>query len=1049
MKHLQRFCCLALAGLVLGCGFIKVKPLPSLLAEDDGVQAAKIDPRVVYRFFDEMYTPGGFDYVYPDESRVYIPEESGKNGEVSLQFDLVAADFSGGSVCLYNLLYDLTPYYASGALEFWIKGKNGGEIAWTALIDEENTDGKKTAVRLLVNNYGKITKEWTHISVPLQDFGTRGVYWDAKKSVEVPAPFDWDKVAEFRIEIKKGDNAEFRVWVDDIFILRDVVDAPADGGEDQKYWDEREDVIPGPPLAQGPEVKVLHTLFGNDLPAGAFIYAYGGKTTSKVQPTDDKNNAGVFAMYQDNSDYSGVSIALGQGKNVDLTKLRKTRAGLAFWAKAGEGVSKVYVGITDDESDGAKVQTKVALADFGKLGAEWQYFMVPLKRFGEDGLFWDENKKAEVLGKVKWDKINEFRFSTNRFENQLPDGVPVDIYVDELVIIEEIPGYVDPDEYWTEFKSNKPEVLLHDFETATDRRWEISKGEKSEISFAFVSPPGGDKAHGKKSLRVEYNLGDYCDCMYQYDSLGSPVKQRDWSKHWGLRFSFYSEKPYQAVTIQINDSGDEIYVTNVGGQKGWSEVLVPFKKFTKFPYYQPPGAVENGVFDLASVRGIDFKPSGEGSIGDFTIDNVKLTNLRELEKPEVAEQVAVTVTGDFGKTVTGKINDGIFGINVALWDGDMLKPKTAEYVKPVKHGVLRYPGGLRADEDHWKEVVDHKDWMVDTDEYLEFCKKTGNEAMITVNYGRGTPEEAAAWVKYVNVDNDYNVRYWEIGNELYGDWHPQHCTADEYGKRAAEYIRQMKAVDPDILVTVVWVLKGSWNKTVLEHTKDLADGIIVHHYPQHGGEENDFALLAAPQSLDDILPSVKNEIKESGTPGKKYEIWLTEWNSVDFDPTPQIFTIVNGLFVADYLGMLAKHNIEQASYWDVHNAITPQGGDYGYLSRTGAPDGDNVPRVSYWAFRLASEALRGRMVEAKSSDENVTAYLCEQEDGAKSMMLINKLPHTRAAFTLDIPGFSGKAVVHSLDSESGIKGFAESGMTLSDGGSIVVKPHSITTIRIE
>ena len=53
------------------------------------------------------------------------------------------------------------------------------------------------------------------------------------------------------------------------------------------------------------------------------------------------------------------------------------------------------------------------------------------------------------------------------------------------------------------------------------------------------------------------------------------------------------------------------------------------------------------------------------------------------------------------------------------------------------------------------------------------------------------------------------------------------------------------------------MLDGDWNKEVMEATKDLADAVIVHHYPQHAGEENDQALLAAPQSLDEIIPSLK------------------------------------------------------------------------------------------------------------------------------------------------------------------------------------------------
>jgi hypothetical protein len=43
--------------------------------------------------------------------------------------------------------------------------------------------------------------------------------------------------------------------------------------------------------------------------------------------------------------------------------------------------------------------------------------------------------------------------------------------------------------------------------------------------------------------------------------------------------------------------------------------------------------------------------------------------------------------------------------------------------------------------------------------------------------------------------------------------------------------------------------------------------------------------------------------------------------------------------------MLAKHNIEQASYWNIHNNITEQGGDYGYLSRIKAPDGIMSPAI--------------------------------------------------------------------------------------------------------
>lgn len=1000
------------------------------------------DPRLVYRFFDEDYISGGYAYWYPDNSKVFIPEESGKNGEVALQFDLEANDYSGGSVCLYNLLYDMSDIFSTGALQFWIKGAVGGEIAWIALVDEENTDGKKAVVRLPLQNYGGIKSEWTQIQVPLVDFGNRGVFWDEKKKVEVPEKFNWKGVGEFRVEIKKADNPSFKVWVDDVFILRDVFEAKE--LKDEIYWDEVETEVAALDITKRPKVNDVFPMFDNGVVSGGFTYVYGGKTASSIINAGSKNQ--VLACYLDNRDYSGVTVALGAGKNADIRDLRKKdAAGLAFWGKGGKNVKAIYVGLLDDESDGAKVQTKVALSDFGDIDTTWKYFMIPLHQFQDNGKFWDESKKAEVLGQVDWSKINEVRFSNNKAENKVEnDSVP--FYVDYITFIDSIPNYVNPATYWANFKSDKPDIMIHTFENGEVALWEGSIGPKSEVRLEEVK--SGAKNGGSSALSVSYKLNDWCDAVCDYKKNNIDATLRDWTQHWGIKFEMYTSKAYQGLVVQVNDAGGEVFVAATGSQRGWNEVLVPFKDFYKFPYWQPEDAVQNGKFDMEKLMSIDFKPSGEGTAGTYYIDNVRLTNEREVNLAPVPEKIDVTISGNFDQVVTEKINSGIFGINTALWDGDFLKPQTVAQVKPINHAVLRYPGGLRADEDHWQEVLDKKDWMVDTDEFLEFCQQTNTTPMITVNFGTGTPEEAAKWVEHCNIKKKANVKYWEIGNELYGNWHANHCSAEEYGKRAAEFIKQMKAVDPSIIVTVVWVLEGDWNRIVFEYTKDLADGVNVHHYPQHFGEENDAALLSAPQTLNEILPNVKRQAQEYGTPGKHYEVWLTEWNSVDFEPGPQTLSIVNGLFVADYLGMLSKHNIEQASYWDIHNDVTPQGGDYGYLSRTGAPDGDNVPRPSYWAFKMASESLRGKLVEANTGEDNVTSYLTEN-NGKKSLLIVNKMPRTRAEVSINIPGFTGNADLKQLDKNSGLAGYSTKSVQIKQGSKIEVPAFSIVVIEIK
>ncbi len=1025
-------------------GWLKFKPLKKQNHQSETVKET-VDPRMVFRFFDEDFVSGGYAYWYPENSNVFIPEESGKNGEVAVQFDLVANDYSGGSVCLYNLLYDMRDIYEKGALQFWIKGKAGNEIAWVALVDDENADGKKTVVRLPLQKYGGISNDWKLISIPLSDFGKRGVFWDAKKRIEVPEKFNWATVCEFRVEIKKNDNPNFTVWVDDIFVLKDVYEAKP--VSDEVPWDEKEDEINGPPLAERPAVQEKMVFFDDMIGANGFPYVYGGKTAQKILSSKTKGNEGVLACYMDNNDYSGVTIALGTGSTFNLEPARKAKAaGLAFWGKGGPGVGTIYIGLIDDESDGAKTQTKLSLGDFGKIDTNWNYYMIPLRKFLDVGRYWDDSKKAEVIANVKWDKISEVRFSSNKGENKVADGEPVIFYVDQITIIDEIPGYVDPEEYWNAFKSESPDVLLSDFEDDEDNsRWETSVGPKSEVRYDIAT--SGAKNGGKNALVITFKMNDWCDVIYNFKNNNRPDNHRDWSKHWGLKFEMYSEKPFQGINVQINDGSGEVWLASAGCLKGWHEVLVPFKTFYKFPYWQPPEADQNGKLDLEGVMTIDFKASGEGTAGKFMIDNIRLTNEREVRAAPVKEVENITVTADMTNVITPSINAGIFGINAALWDGDMLKPATVDYVKAVNHAVLRYPGGLRADEDHWKEVLDKKDFMVDTDEFLEFCKQTGTTPMVTVNFGTGTPEEAAEWVRYMNVTKKANVKYYEVGNELYGSWHANYCTAEEYGKRAAEFIKAMKAVDPSIIVTVVWVLEGEWNKIVFDYTKELADGVNVHHYPQHTGEENDAALLGAPQSLDEILPNVRKQTEQYGVPGKKYEVWLTEWNSVDFKPGPQTLSIVNALFVADYLGSLAKHNIEQASYWDIHNDVTEQGGDYGYLSRTGAPDGDNVPRSSYWAFKMASDCLRGKLVHSSTGNENVTSYLTEN-NGKLSLLIVNKMPKTKANTTINIPQFEGSGTLMQLRADNMKQGYSKEPVEVKKGMNITLPAYSVTVITL-
>lgn len=982
---------------------------------------------VVYKFFDEQYRQGGFDYAYGGKSKgVTITKEGGYKSKAAVQINLDPKDYSGASICLYNEVFDLSKYMLDSKLEFYIKGKNGGEQLLIGLLDEEVSDGKKTQVKMSLNKYVQITKDWQKVSIPLVDFPDRGLYWDQTKKTELPARIDWNKIAEIRFSIDKGTNPSFDIFVDNIEIVKG--NKKAKPKPKVVYWDENNEVVNGPknPEKLDGKAKALATFYDNGMKG--FSYVYGGLTAQKEIDSKTAGNSNVLAMYIDNNDWSGVTYSLGEGKFIDLSKVRND-GGLYFWIKGKNGGEKLYIGIMDNQGNDVKSQTKLALNDWIKVSKDWQLVKIPLKKFMDKGKAWDANKQAEVAKDVKWNKIQEIRFSVGKGENAGEPGkpAPVSVYVDQITFTSNI-DWVDPDKKWDSFKSNAPDLVISDFEGKwANELWEPSTGPKSQLKHSI----GKGNLDGN-SLNVEhYLLADWVDVVLDMKKRNREAKYRDWTKHWGIMFDVYSDKAWQSITVQISDDGNEIFVSNTGVPKGRTTVLVPFRSFSKFPYYQPPDAKENGLFDLTNVISLDFKPSGEGTSGNFQVDNIRLTNKRELPKVERPAVVKGTIKGNFNEVINPEIAGGIFGINAALWDGDLLsargaKTQTADYVKRVNHGIIRYPGGLRADDDHWKEILDNKDWMVDTDEFLEWLKKTGANAMFTVNFGSGTAEEAAAWVKHTNVTKKANIKYWEIGNEVYGNWHPYYEKygkdgGDIYGKRAREFILAMKKVDPTIKVAVLGVLEGEWNEKVLKHTADVADGIIVHHYPQHFGEENDFALLSSPQTLDKIYERLHQVVKKhSKNKDKQLEIWLTEWNSVDFNPGVQTLSIVNGLFVADYLGMLAQVGADNAQYWDIHNDLTPEGGDYGYLTRSYEEGCGNCPRPSYWAFKMASDALRGKLVKTTVEGDKeamITTYLT-QNGKKKSLLVVNKSPYSDFDFKLDIPEFKGKAKMQVLDAST-------------------------------
>jgi hypothetical protein len=115
----------------------------------------------------------------------------------------------------------------------------------------------------------------------------------------------------------------------------------------------------------------------------------------------------------------------------------------------------------------------------------------------------------------------------------------------------------------------------------------------------------------------------------------------------------------------------------------------------------------------------------------------------------------------------------------------------------------------------------------------------GDTPMFIINVDRGTTDEAAGFVRYVNVTLGDHVVWWEIGNEENGSAAlaanlPSGCSPDGtsgsvYGCVVHQYAQAMRAVDPSIKILANYD-GGSLDDLLAAAGPDI-DAFDVHQYP--------------------------------------------------------------------------------------------------------------------------------------------------------------------------------------------------------------------------
>ena len=263
-------------------------------------------------------------------------------------------------------------------------------------------------------------------------------------------------------------------------------------------------------------------------------------------------------------------------------------------------------------------------------------------------------------------------------------------------------------------------------------------------------------------------------------------------------------------------------------------------------------------------------------------------------------------------------------------------PDIIRMLRETRLPLLRFPGGNFVSGYHWEDGIgpveqrptrrnpawgDFEPNHVGTDEYMKLCRLAGCEPLICVNAGNGTDQEAANWVEYCNGPahtkygalrgrnghpEPYNVKLWEIGNELYGSWQIGHCTAEEYAERYAAFHKRMSAVDPTIHFLAIGQ-NEKWSAPLLARNGAAVRTLATHELPGGGippeatAREVFEELMAFPIGLRRKILGLGEMMRKAGLEPR---IAITEAQLFTRRPTlPNNSTHAESLFLAGLIHM--------------------------------------------------------------------------------------------------------------------------------------------------
>jgi hypothetical protein len=420
---------------------------------------------------------------------------------------------------------------------------------------------------------------------------------------------------------------------------------------------------------------------------------------------------------------------------------------------------------------------------------------------------------------------------------------------------------------------------------------------------------------------------------------------------------------------------------------------------------------------------------------------------KAVAKPAAGNIVA---TVDVSQVIT-KVSKYLFGNNTNPYMGQYVtEPVLMNNITALSPNILRFPGGSLSDIYFWNgvtpadapaQLLDYQgkasaagywfgnntaSWTFTLDNYYKVLQQTNSTGIITVNYGYaryGTgdnPVQAAAhlaadWVRY----DKGRTKYWEIGNENFGNWEAGHRinVADNkdgqtqllsgtlYGTHFKVYADSMRKAAAEVGNTGIKIgvvltdadersntstITPNWNAGVLSQAQNTPDFYVVHnYYTPYNQNSTPEVILATPGTVTTSMMSwVKTSAQNAGVTQKP--VALDEWNIFSIG-SKQMVSNIAGVHAALVLGETLKNQFSMACRWDLANGWD-SGNDHGLFNIGDEPGADKWnARPAYYYMYFFQKYFGDRMIgSAVTGSTDVVSYGSSFTSGQAGTVLVNK-----------------------------------------------------------